>query len=256
MFKDFANVWTIVGLARDLKRDTPLAMRVAGERVVFFRDAGGKACALIDRCPHRGVALSLGRVETGVIECPFHGWRFDGAGRNCHVPWNPDAKRENLSAVALPCRESGGLLWLYTGVDPIEEPSPSQTLTAPQGLALCAQSVVWKAHWTRVMENMLDSPHLPFVHRSTIGRDLSKHVGAGRLDMTFEPRPYGGRICASVDGARPRRQYGLSLPQCDGALHRPAGEDFSAHGRLHPGRRADDTALAADRAQLCARAAV
>ncbi len=201
MFKDFANVWTIVGLAQDLKRDAPLAMRVAGERIVFFRDAAGKACALLDQCPHRGVALSLGRVEKGVIECPFHGWRFDGAGRNRHVPWNPDAKRDNLSAVALPCRECAGLLWLYTGFDPKEEPDPSQTLTASHRLALCAQSVIWQAHWTRVMENMLDSPHLPFVHRNTIGRDLSKHVRAGRLEMSFEPTPNGGRIRASVDGS-------------------------------------------------------
>ncbi|KAF0128333.1 MAG: Rieske iron-sulfur domain-containing protein [Methylocystaceae bacterium] len=226
MFKDFANVWTIVGLARDFKRDTPLAMRVAGERVVFFRDAGGKACALIDRCPHRGVALSLGRVETGVIECPFHGWRFDGVGRNCHVPWNPDAKRENLSAVALPCRESGGLLWLYTGDDPNEEPSLSQTLTAPEGLALCAQTVVWKAHWTRVMENMLDSPHLPFVHRSTIGRDLSKHVGAGRLEMAFEPEPYGGRICASVDGSPRAGNMDYRFPNVMELFIDPPGKIF------------------------------
>ncbi len=42
MFKDFADVWTIVGGARDLKRDPPLAMRV-----------------LVDRSPRHGVALSF-----------------------------------------------------------------------------------------------------------------------------------------------------------------------------------------------------
>lgn len=200
MFKDFANVWTIVGLAQDVKRAAPLAMRVAGERVVFFRDASGNACALIDQCPHRGVALSLGRVENGVIECPFHGWRFDGAGCNRRVPWNPDAKRENLAAVALPCREAGGLLWLYTGFDSKDEPQLSETLAPRHKVALCAQSVRWNAHWTRVMENMLDSPHLPFVHRSTIGRDLSNYVAESRLETRFEPTAYGGRISASVDG--------------------------------------------------------
>lgn len=226
MFKDFANVWTIVGLARDLKRDKLLAMRVAGERVVFFRDAAGKACALLDQCPHRGVALSLGRVEKGVIECPFHGWRFDGAGRNCRVPWNPDAKRENLSAVALPCREGSGLLWLYTGFDPSEEPQPSQTLTAQNGLSLCVQSVTWNAHWTRVMENMLDSPHLPFVHRSTIGRDLSRHLGTGRLEMTFEAQPYGGHISASLDGAPRAGNMDYRFPNVMEPFIDPPGKTF------------------------------
>jgi len=226
MFKDFANVWTIVGLARDLKRDKLLAKRIAGERVVFFRDAAGKACALLDQCPHRGVALSLGRIEKGVIECPFHGWRFDGAGRNCLVPWNPDAKRENLSAVALPCQEAGGLLWLYTGFDPMQEPQPSQTLTAQNGVSLCAQSVTWKAHWTRVMENMLDSPHLPFVHRSTIGRDLSMHLGAGRLEVTFEAKPYGGHISASLDGAPRAGNMDYRFPNVMELFIDPPGKIF------------------------------
>lgn len=46
MFKDFANVWTIVGGARDLKRAPPLAMRVAG-------------CVLVDHPPRRGIAVSF-----------------------------------------------------------------------------------------------------------------------------------------------------------------------------------------------------
>jgi phenylpropionate dioxygenase-like ring-hydroxylating dioxygenase large terminal subunit len=202
MFFNFANVWTIVGQAVDLKANKLLSLRIAGERVVVFRDASGKACALIDRCPHRGVALSLGRVDQGVIECPFHGWRFDGAGRNCHVPWNPDAKRENLGATPLPVREIGGLLWVFTGFDPDGDPQVSDSFFLPD-VSVCGQSVVWKAHWTRVMENMLDMPHLPFVHRKTIGKDLRGLTG-GRMDVFWEDRPYGGRITNRIDGvARP-----------------------------------------------------
>ena len=126
MFENFANVWTPVGLSGDLKPGKPLAMRIAGERVVLFRDVGSQPGALIDRCPHRGVALSLGKVVNGEIECPFHGWRFDRSGANCRVPWNPDAKRDRLGGVALPVREIAGLLWLYTGVEPSAEPEPSE----------------------------------------------------------------------------------------------------------------------------------
>jgi phenylpropionate dioxygenase-like ring-hydroxylating dioxygenase large terminal subunit len=38
-----------------------------------FHDGVG---ALLDRCPHRGVALSLGTITDGCLACPFHGWRF------------------------------------------------------------------------------------------------------------------------------------------------------------------------------------
>ncbi len=199
MFTNFANIWTPVGLSRDLKPGRPLGLRVAGERIVLFRDAAGKASGLIDRCPHRGVALSLGRVVKGEIECPFHGWRFDGEGRNCGVPWNPDAKRQNLGAVPLPLHEIAGLLWLHTGLAPQDEPAVSETLFIP-GVVVCAQAVVWNAHWTRVMENMLDMPHLPFVHRRTIGKGLSRLVGSGRMDILFEERPYGAHIRNKVDG--------------------------------------------------------
>jgi phenylpropionate dioxygenase-like ring-hydroxylating dioxygenase large terminal subunit len=199
VFEDFAGVWTIVGLARGL-RDKPLPLRVAGQRIVLFRDGGGRPAALLDRGPHRGVALSLGRVEGGEIVCPFHGWRFDGCGENRHVPWHPDAKRAQLGATALPVREAQGLLWLHTGFHPEDEPGRIDTLDR-NGLTLCAQSALWRAHWSRVMENMLDSPHLPFVHRKTIGRGMLPLVGK-RLDMSWEERPYGGRITGSVDGEK------------------------------------------------------
>lgn len=199
MFNDFANVWTIVAEARALKPGKPLGMKVAGERVVFFRDAAGKAVALIDQCPHRSVALSLGRVAGGEIECPFHGWRFDGAGRNCGVPWNPDAKTEHLGARALPAREAGGLLWLFTGFEAESEPVVSETFSLDDAV-VCGQSVTWRAHWTRVMENMLDTPHLPFVHRKTIGKQVGP-AGGRRMDLRWEDAPFGARIWGSVDGA-------------------------------------------------------
>jgi nitrite reductase/ring-hydroxylating ferredoxin subunit len=76
VFDDFANVWTMVALGRELSPNKPLPLVVAGERVLLFRDIAGAPAALIDRCPHRGVPLSLGRVERSEIQCPFHGWRF------------------------------------------------------------------------------------------------------------------------------------------------------------------------------------
>lgn len=199
MFDDFANVWTIAGLARDI-REKPVQVRVAGERIVLFRGSDGRLAALIDRCPHRGVALSLGRVEGGNLVCPFHGWRFDAEGKNCHVPWSPDAKRDQLGATAIPVREVKGFIWLYTGFEPAGEPAPPDTLDAP-GVVVSAQSMLWRVHWTRVMENMLDTPHLPFVHRKTIGRRLLTLVGQ-RMDMNWEETPYGGRITSRVGGQK------------------------------------------------------
>lgn len=202
MFEGFAHVWTPVTLSRRLK-DKPLPVRVAGEKLVLFRGADGQVNALVDRCPHRGVALSLGKLtDDGCLECPFHAWRFDGQGKVCDVPLNPDAKRERLFALSVPARDVGGLLWVYTA--PVKqapvEPEVPEALTR-HGLARTYLEVDWKVHWTRAMENMLDSPHVPYLHRKTIGRFVRPYLKPdSRMDIHWEDRPYGGRTWGIVDG--------------------------------------------------------
>jgi phenylpropionate dioxygenase-like ring-hydroxylating dioxygenase large terminal subunit len=88
--------------------DRPAGVRVAGREIVVFRTAGGGLGALPDRCPHRGMRLSLGRVEGDRLVCPYHGWRWapDGQGQS---PGNPRARpcAEHLDAV-----ERLGAIWV------------------------------------------------------------------------------------------------------------------------------------------------
>ena len=203
MFKGFANVWTPTILTRHLGRK-PLRIIVAGEPVVLFRGADGAIGALIDKCPHRGVALSLGHVASdGCLECPFHGWRFASDGENRFAPLNPDAKRELLGATPLPVRRLGDMIWIYTapGADAPVEPTAPDGLTAAR-LTRTYNERLWDCHWTRAMENMLDSPHLPFVHRRTIGRAYRRQMApASSMEISWEDTPWGGRSQASLDGA-------------------------------------------------------
>lgn len=200
MFDRFANVWTAVTLAKHLKVGKPLPLEVAGEKIVFFRDEKGHPRALLDRCPHRGVQLSLGKVENGCLECPFHAWKFDGSGAVKHVPLNPDAKRERLFATSFPVREVGGLLWLFTGTTKhCGEPEVPSALTMV-GPARTYLEIEWNTHWTRAMENMLDSPHVPYVHAGTIGRFIRPRLrDDSRMDVTWEETAFGGKTHSTVD---------------------------------------------------------
>ncbi len=82
---------------------------------MVFRGREQQIGALIDRCPHRGVTLSLGQVTPdGCLQCAFHGWRFDTDGANRHVPLNPEARRDRLAAQALPVRVVGDMVWVFT----------------------------------------------------------------------------------------------------------------------------------------------
>ncbi len=63
---------------RDVEAGLPLGVRMSdGRRVCLVRD-GDAVHAVDDRCPHRDFAISGGDlVEPCVLECPWHGARFD-----------------------------------------------------------------------------------------------------------------------------------------------------------------------------------
>jgi nitrite reductase (NADH) small subunit/3-phenylpropionate/trans-cinnamate dioxygenase ferredoxin subunit len=54
-----------------------------GERLVAVFNEGGSYRAIDDLCPHMGFSLGAGRVEDGVVTCPWHAWRF----RLCDGAW-------------------------------------------------------------------------------------------------------------------------------------------------------------------------
>jgi phenylpropionate dioxygenase-like ring-hydroxylating dioxygenase large terminal subunit len=232
LFNDFANVWTPVELSSRL-RGKPVGVTVAGERVVLFRDQQGRAAALIDRCPHRGVKLSLGHTTPdGAIVCPFHGWEFRADGSCAHVPNLPSARCEHLGAIALPVVERANMVWLYTapGPMPAEGPVLDESLADDGRYSRAGITTTWRTHWTRVMENMLDMPHLPFVHRESIGLPFRQRMRRdSETKITYEATPHGARTRAFMDGvedkgwlefARPNRMtLTLSLPGLTSKLH-------------------------------------
>jgi nitrite reductase/ring-hydroxylating ferredoxin subunit len=72
--------WYVAARERDVGT-SPLKVRVAGNDVVLFRGAEGRVHAVDTYCPHMGADLSCGRVVEGLLECPFHQWRFAGDGQ-------------------------------------------------------------------------------------------------------------------------------------------------------------------------------
>jgi phenylpropionate dioxygenase-like ring-hydroxylating dioxygenase large terminal subunit len=72
--------WYIAAAGSELK-EKPIKLKVEGESLVLWRDRAGKPQALRDRCAHRGMALSAGKVVDGCIQCPYHGYTYDGEGR-------------------------------------------------------------------------------------------------------------------------------------------------------------------------------
>jgi phenylpropionate dioxygenase-like ring-hydroxylating dioxygenase large terminal subunit len=102
--------------------------------------------------------------------------------------------------MAFPAREIAGQIWVYTGREPAEEPVVDEVFLRPEE-RVTAFSIPLATHWTRAMENMLDWPHLPFVHKRTIGRAMVDKARASRMDIEMEENDRGFTSRIRIDGA-------------------------------------------------------
>jgi len=160
------NGWHPVAYAHEIG-DKPVALQLMGRPLVAFRSRGTIAL-LEDRCPHRNAPLSLGRVIGAVIECPYHGWRFDGTGTCTRIAGNdaiPDAR-----VVALPVVLRDGLVWTTFAREltalPVLPPEPDDP-----GF----HSFWWELPASRgaigdAIENLLDPVHAYFLHPGLVRR--------------------------------------------------------------------------------------
>ena len=196
-FPSLPAQWTPVTNVKALDRKGILAIELDSIPLVFFR-SNGKVSALIDRCPHRSVKLSGGTITSeGCIQCPFHGWQYDGQGNCTLIALNDAPNLDAVKASVLPCQEVGGLLWVYTSTDTTSE---IPLLNTPDSLAAAGwfgniTEREWDTHWSRATQTMLDVAHIPYVHPRTIGAAYGRALGKSQnphLETT---------ITKGVDGA-------------------------------------------------------
>ena len=75
------NQWYAILDSAEVADGRAIAATRLGVRIVAWRGMDGKVAVMRDACPHRGAALSGGRICEGAIQCPFHGFLFDPNGR-------------------------------------------------------------------------------------------------------------------------------------------------------------------------------
>jgi len=161
------NAWYVAAWSGEISH-TPLGRRLLDEPVVFYRRSDGTVTALQDRCPHRFVPLSLGKIDGDNIVCGYHGLRFDGNGtcidHRCNDMLRADAKLRHY-----PVEERYGAIWIWMGQEtPNKDLIPDcGFLVDPARTMLFDQTLV-KANYMLEIDNLLDLSHLDYVHLSTI----------------------------------------------------------------------------------------
>ena len=98
--------------------------------LVLGRTAEGKAFAMRDSCPHRGIPLSYGRFDGKNLECSYHGWKFEACSGQCvEIPSltsQDKLKVERIFAGHYPCEERDGYFWVRMN-------SGARIVAAPRG---------------------------------------------------------------------------------------------------------------------------
>lgn len=197
-----AGHWFIVCTSGELRKRV-LPRTLLGTPLVVFRDGSGRAAALLDRCPHRNVPLSLGEVAPdGTLQCAYHGWRFDGDGACRFIPSHlGDADGKARRALSFPTIEQDGYVWVYAtpGEMPESRPHRFAYVDAP-GYTTVRQVVEAQATLYSTVENALDVPHTAFLHKGLFrsqsrGIEITAVVkrSADRVEAEYigEPRPPG-----------------------------------------------------------------
>jgi nitrite reductase/ring-hydroxylating ferredoxin subunit len=205
------KAWYVACLASELRR-APLARQVLGVPLALFRDDAGVAHALLDRCPHRNVPLSAGRVRGAELECAYHGWRFAGDGRCTAIPGLAELGPERARrALAFPVVEQQGLTWVWPSTAPAAGTPPSFPAVGERGFTTVWRALEADAPMFSILENTLDVPHTAFLHRGLFrggGKAtrfravLRVHTHGVEAEYQGEEAPSGllGRLLAHGDG--------------------------------------------------------
>ncbi len=166
----YQHVWFVVARSQDIN-DGPYSTQLLDQKLVVFRDSSGAARVTDRRCIHRGGNLADGRVVGDSIQCPYHGWQFDGVSGVCNrIPSLAQGGRipPKAAVKAYPVIERFEFVWTCLGDPVFDLPNPPEI----EDLDLewrAAEPIHAECGFMAATENFRDMAHFPFVHDRSMG---------------------------------------------------------------------------------------
>jgi len=166
-FTQYPKGWYALAFSDEIRHGEVKGVEAFGQILAVYRGKDGSA-RVVNKCPHLGAALSLGKVIDNDIQCRFHGWQFDGSSGRCtKIPGltviPQKAKCDTYRVV-----EQDNHIYVWFARDNSE---PSFELTPhPSGLNDPKWGKRLKFSWRirmhpqEVAENLVDTEHFPIVH--------------------------------------------------------------------------------------------
>lgn len=209
----FHGGWMCIGTRDDAARPGSLyPVRIGGVDLVMVRDKAGVLRAFFNHCSHRGAILAdQPRQNCATLVCPYHSWSYSLSGalrKTPHVGGVGVHEADGLVPAELGLREvrlgefcgmvfanlSGTAEDFDTFIAPMAERLRGYDFSL---LRLAAEGgTTVEANWKIVVENFVESYHLPWIHPSMnrynpmedhyqiLGGDT--YIGQGLLGLKFE----------------------------------------------------------------------
>ena len=205
------NAWYVAAWDYEIGRDM-LRRILLDEPVLLFRRDDGRPVALEDRCCHRQAPLSMGKLIGNVVECPYHGLQFNDAGACVKIP-SQDRIPPSAKVKAFPVVERNHWIWIWMGDPAKADPALIEDFhwMDDPDWRFGGDSLHVEANYQLLVENLLDTTHLPFLHPDSLGTDAfarsefevtreGDRIKVTRWLMDNPPAPFHKRMGEFPDG--------------------------------------------------------
>jgi phenylpropionate dioxygenase-like ring-hydroxylating dioxygenase large terminal subunit len=178
------NAWYVAAWDRDLA-DGLMPLTILGDSIVLYRQSNSRVVALEDACVHRKLPLSMGRIKGDLVECGYHGLKYDASGACVHIPCSERIPR-NARVRSYPVEARYGLLWIWMGA--ADKANPDDIMAVAHWnesgwAATRGDCMTVDCHYLYVTDNLLDPSHVAWVHPSSFGNSACE---AEPVDITSQ----------------------------------------------------------------------
>lgn len=164
------NAWYAIAMGKELESEQLFSRVVLKEKIVLFRKLNGVVTALQDRCAHRQLPLSMGRLINETVQCGYHGLQYDAEGKCIEIPSQLNIP-DKVCVKNYPCVEKYGVIWVWMGERNKADNNliPEHQICDTPELAGEMFHTLIKCEYRYGIDNILDISHAAFVHIKTLG---------------------------------------------------------------------------------------
>lgn len=164
------NCWYLAAWEDELAEGAHIVRTIADHPLIVMRGVGGAVTALLDRCPHRLVPLSRGRIGDDKVVCAYHGIAFDRQGTCVHNPHGPIVSALQVLTYPAALRHHG--IWVWLGDVELADPASIPDLSITDAFPPVAQNFGYDfiaANYLLCTDNILDLSHADYLHPDSLG---------------------------------------------------------------------------------------